>query len=275
MISPRAIIANRELLKKWRKLSGYHTRKLLKRGRKVDLIEYEIPVQKKELDGKTIFFFSDLHWDQSYQVGKDLIAHCEAAAPDRVICGGDLISYSCFLSSALDLVRQLKSKSTPLAVLGNWDKKRWKWFPLERWKKSYADVGFTLLNNEEFIENGVRFWGADDFKIGSPKYSPPKDKKDYAIMISHNPDTVVEINNALSSIDLILCGHTHAGQIRIPWLGALRTSSRYWRKFDCGEYVNTETGTRMIITAGLGCTGVDFRLFSRREASLIRFVYQP
>ncbi len=275
MISPRAIFANRELLKKWRKLSGYHTRKLVKRGRKVDLIEYEIPVRQKELDGKTIFFFSDLHWNQSYQIGKDLVDLCETSIPNWVICGGDLISYSCFLNSALDLVKKLKSENTSLAVLGNWDKKRWQWFSLENWRKCYAKIGFKLLNNEESIENGIRFWGADDFKIGSPKFIPPDDNSNYSLMISHNPDTVVEINDALSSIDLILCGHTHAGQIRIPWLGALRTSSRYWRKFDCGEYLNTDTGTRLIISAGLGCTGVDFRLFSRREATLIRFVHQP
>ena len=273
MISPRAIIKNRKLLRQWRRLSGYSSRKIISRGRKVDMCEYVIPVQHRELDGKTIFFFSDLHWDGDHVVGEELIRWNADVSPDWVICGGDLISYSCHMQSALELISRLKCRNTPLVVPGNWDKKRYSWFPQECWEECYARAGFKLLLNSEWNEHGVRFWGTDDFKLGNPVYVPAGSKDDFSILLAHNPDTLIKIDALLDTVNLVLCGHTHAGQIRVPRLGALRTSSLYWRKFDCGEFLHTGRGTHMLVSAGLGCTGVDFRLFARREVMLVRLKY--
>ena len=96
-----------------------------------------------------------------------------------------------------------------------------------------------------------------------------------SIVISHNPDAIMEFTADLGSIDLILCGHTHGGQIRLPLLGALRTSSRYWRKFDYGHYIHAKTGTNMIVTGGLGNTLLDFRFCCRPEVVQLTLKYVP
>ncbi|MDD5599662.1 MAG: metallophosphoesterase, partial [Victivallaceae bacterium] len=72
--------------------------------------------------------------------------------------------------------------------------------------------------------------------------------------------------------NLVLCGHTHGGQVRIPFLGALLTSSRYWRKFDYGLFENSRSGSHMIVSAGLGCSTVPVRLACRRELVLVSMI---
>ena len=71
--------------------------------------------------------------------------------------------------------------------------------------------------------------------------------------MTHSPDAAV--NAGLCDLgDLVLAGHTHGGQIRLPWFGALYASSRYGRAFDRGWFLRRD-GLRMLVTAGAGETG--------------------
>lgn len=73
----------------------------------------------------------------------------------------------------------------------------------------------------------------------------------YKILLYHAPDLMPEA--AQLGIDLILCGHTHGGQIRLPLFGALFTSSVYWKRYEMGEY--HEGATTMYVSRGIGMEG--------------------
>lgn len=77
------------------------------------------------------------------------------------------------------------------------------------------------------------------------------DSKDLNILLFHSPEIMPIVKN--SNIDLYLCGHTHGGQIRFPFYGALFTSSVTGKKYEKGLYSNGRT--HLYVSAGVGLEG--------------------
>ena len=73
----------------------------------------------------------------------------------------------------------------------------------------------------------------------------------YILLLYHAPDLMPEA--AKVGVDLVLCGHTHGGQIRLPGIGALFTSSHYWKRYEMGEY--RVGNTIMYVSRGIGMEG--------------------
>ena len=82
-------------------------------------------------------------------------------------------------------------------------------------------------------------------------------------MLYHSPDLIREATRA--GIDLYLCGHTHGGQIRFPFIGALVTASKFWKRYEMGHYV--EGNTNLYVSRGIGMEG--------RGAPRARFLCPP
>ena len=83
-------------------------------------------------------------------------------------------------------------------------------------------------------------------------------------MLSHSPDPFPALHG---DVTLMLAGHTHCGQIQLPFLGALFTESRYGRRYACGRM--EEYGHTLIVSAGLGTSIVPLRLGARPDLWLI------
>ena len=79
--------------------------------------------------------------------------------------------------------------------------------------------------------------------------SPPAP---FTLLLYHSPDLMPQAVRA--GVDLYLCGHTHGGQIRLPLVGALVTSSQFWKKYEMGRYV--EKNTMMYVSRGIGMEGM-------------------
>jgi len=75
------------------------------------------------------------------------------------------------------------------------------------------------------------------------------------LILSHSPDPFAD---PAPDVFLMLAGHTHCGQIAPPLIGPLSTMSRYGRRYACG--VVREGGRTLIVTAGLGTSGIPLRL---------------
>ncbi len=71
------------------------------------------------------------------------------------------------------------------------------------------------------------------------------------ILLYHSPDLILEASE--HDVDLVLAGHTHGGQIRLPLLGAVVTNSAYGRRYASGLF--QEDGTTMVVSRGLGFEG--------------------
>jgi hypothetical protein len=80
--------------------------------------------------------------------------------------------------------------------------------------------------------------------------SVPADQ--FTLLLYHSPDLMPEA--AELGVDLYLCGHTHGGQIRLPFFGALVTSSKFWKRYEMGRY--EEKGTTLYVSRGLGMEGL-------------------
>lgn len=262
----------------WRQLSGYGKRQRIGNYKYFDLVGYNVPTLNQHAVGKRLLFFSDLHLGHlqfpEHAFKERLVSAIERVEPDILICGGDTVSYASAMPSAKNFLKQLPC-SVKLAVVGNWERGK-SWISPDEWRRYFADAGFKLLINETCGDNGIVFHGVDDIKSGRPEPPPNSRRKQMTILLSHNPDAVVKIGrrNVLSHVDLILCGHTHAGQIRLPLIGAPATSSRYRRKFDYGLFEHRLTKSSMIVSSGLGTSCVPFRFMCRREIVLVELV-QP
>lgn len=260
----------------WEKVSGYSGRNLVHNGKYLEVVKYSIPAPDIGLTGKKIVFFSDLHWtggtNREKRILREAATFITAFRPDIIISGGDLISYTSRIKSGIDVLKSLPAAETRLAVTGNWERYK-KWIPALRWKEYYAEGGYNLLINQMYSADPFCFYGIDDIKSGNPEMNADFSGK-YNVLLAHSPDTAVFAGrgDVLKKINLILCGHTHAGQIRLPVIGALATSSRYRRKFDYGLFTHSKAGTRMIVSSGIGMSCVPFRLFCRPEIVFIEFV---
>jgi predicted MPP superfamily phosphohydrolase len=132
-----------------------------------------------------------------------------------------------------------------------------------------------LLVNESSSLGGITFHGLDEPRIGHPEMSrlihPHPFTGSFHCLVSHSVEPVVAAFPESFPFQLSLCGHSHGGQIRIPGFGALLTSCRHWKRFEYGLYQHRACPSSMIVTAGIGCSRIPFRLFCQPEVVLVRF----
>ena len=74
----------------------------------------------------------------------------------------------------------------------------------------------------------------------------------FTLLLYHSPDLMPQA--ARAGVDLFLAGHTHGGQIRLPLVGAIVTSSKYWKRYEMGLYA--EGNTRLYVSRGIGMEGL-------------------
>ena len=97
-------------------------------------------------------------------------------------------------------------------------------------------------------------------------YRLHREARGFTLLLSHHPeefDTYCDVG-----VDLALCGHTHGGQLRIPYLGGVIAPHQgFFPKYDAGLYENR--GTRMIISRGLGNSLCPLRVNNRPELVVV------
>jgi predicted MPP superfamily phosphohydrolase len=87
------------------------------------------------------------------------------------------------------------------------------------------------------------------------------------LILSHSPDPFADVKDDVS---LMLAGHTHCGQIVLPLVGPLSTASKYGRRYACG--LVREGGRTLVVTAGLGTSGIPLRLGAVPDLWLIELL---
>ncbi|MCK5845258.1 MAG: metallophosphoesterase [Victivallales bacterium] len=276
----------------WEKMRGYGSRKTADHptSSAFAVVEYDFEIPESSgLPGKRLLFFSDLHWGNSEINLKSLSKLADEVHPDWIVFGGDLTNYACFFDEAFAALAPVFANltdSAKIAVPGNWDRRRRRWFPNSLWTAKFAEIGFHHLINESRLINGIHFHGIDDLRTGHPVPRPEKLSPDhFNCLLSHNPANIARFAKLAEKIHrkesdrelvcLALSGHTHGGQIRIPRFGALLTSTKYWKLFEYGRYRHKPTGLEMIVSSGLGTTRLPIRLFCDPEVVILNFKKSP
>ena len=100
-----------------------------------------------------------------------------------------------------------------------------------------------------------------------------KDKKNdekpiYSILLMHEPDYIDDLN--INNYDLVLAGHSHNGQVRIPFIGAIKSTLPSGSKKYYDRYYKIKN-TDLYISNGIGTSKINFRLFNRPSFNLYRF----
>ena len=154
-----------------------------------------------------------------------------------------------------------KIKAPIITVLGNHDVVYDKYTV----KKVLESTGITVLNNSNINFENLSVAGVGDKKVSPDEIlSALENTKSVRILLSHTPDIYYDVKD---NVNLILAGHVHGGQVRIPFIGSLICPSKYGNKFSCGDI--NETQNRMIITKGLGCSILKVRFCDIPEIILL------
>jgi uncharacterized protein len=196
-----------------------------------------------------------------------------ALKPDLTLLLGDYFATHRFITEHVPhpvWAAELKRLVAPVgvyAVLGNHD---W-WHDIAGTRAAFAKVGIPLLENDvvRLAKDGRRFWlaglgdqlayplgrgrfrGADDL----PGTLAKVDGDEPLLLMAHEPDVFVDVPDRVA---LTIAGHTHGGQIRVPFVWQQFAPSRYGARFAYGHIV--EDGRHMIVSGGLGTSGVPIRL---------------
>lgn len=224
--------------------------------------------------GTTIAFLADIHHGRAFPLRnlKSLIEMTNNLRPDMILLGGDYVDKD--PDRIVTFFRQAAGFSAPLGVygvLGNHDRKTDASLSI----KCMTEAGITLLDNRAlWIHRGgdkIRLGGVGDLTTGTQNLSPMLDgtsKEDLMILVTHHPDYAMQLPR--DKIDLMLCGHTHGGQVSFfgkwipPWPGAAKL------KYLTG--VVREGRTTIIISNGIGTVGPPIRIFATPQIWLIRLM---
>lgn len=221
------------------------------------LINNEVTIKSNNASNQNkqlkIVQFSDLHvrkqtTDKSL---KRIAKKINEQKPDVIIFTGDLYdNYSKYHNNReiINFLSSLKAKKAKIAIYGNHDSGGGGRYP---YKQIMAASNFKLLVNQEYSFNDkgkeITIYGLDDALLGVPVWQ--QTSGDYKILLTHEPDIGYQTDE-----DLILSGHTHGGQIKLPFVSG-KTNLM-------GDYVRglyKQNGQYHYIDSGLGMTRLPFR----------------
>lgn len=222
--------------------------------------------------GFKIVQFSDVHYGMTTfnDELKNMVNKINSSKPDIVVFTGDLVDYHYDLKDEEknDIINILSTIDVALdvyAVTGNHDQN-------SSYESILSGAGIKLLkNNYEYIFNGtsekMMLIGLDDYLEGNLDLDSAfnfDDDSTYKILLSHEPDVLDRLPKAPN---LMLSGHSHNGQVRVPLAGAIYKTVGAKKYYD-PEYSLGDT--KLYISGGVGTSKYKIRLFDRPSISLYR-----
>lgn len=221
---------------------------------------------------RTILHVSDLHLRSIQRRKQRFLAGLADERPDLIVATGDLIGDP-NPASADAAVEALAAIGAPgIAVLGSNDYyspspgNPFRYFkrhsgpkkvkapePNNPWEQMVAGLkskGWEVLRNGTTHSPGYEVLGLDDAHIGLADFAVASDRtgEGFRLAVAHSPDGVEALGPM--GYDLIVSGHTHGGQVCVPWFGALVTNSHLPRRMASG--LHRYGGTWLHVCAGLG-----------------------
>lgn len=236
----------------------------------------EVVIQDSEVvEPMNIILIADTHFSEHYtpddfQKAVDKINEQE---PDLVLFLGDLFDdlqkYTGDSGAISEKLSQIESKQGKYAVYGNHDYGLGSEF---KYKDIMKDGGFTVLVNESvhFPENNVTLTGVDDYLLGYGDASVVENNpiNAFNIVACHEPDVIDMIMS--EPVDLMVSGHTHGGQIKIPFYKHSYLPP-LGEKYRAGEFFfDNPAKTTLYVNRGLGITKIPARFLSTPEVTVIQ-----
>jgi len=250
---------------------------------KITRVTIESPDVPPSFDGKRIVFVSDIHHGDALSIERvqKLVERINNLHPDIIILGGDYVSLKeKYIEPVFSALGKLKSKYGVFGVMGNHDY----FVNGDLSKKMLVSHGIKLCDNKSYWVkiNGdsIKVGGVDDPNGSEPIVDSTTydvHKKDFCILISHQPYIIDKINSGL--VDLTLSGHTHGGQVTFfgLWAPILPSDHDIWESLaltkESQKYryglVQSKPTMQSYITSGIGTRFPHFRFFCRPEIAVL------
>ena len=249
----------------------------------LDLNTYTVTSSRlpESFDGYRIAHVSDLHNAEMGEDNEKLLAMLREADPDMIAITGDLIdSRNTNVEIALQFAQEAMKIAPCYYVSGNHEARVNEY---EELKTGLISAGVIILEDtqtEISIEGqtitliGVNdpsfqtdyLFGDSETVINSKLTELHTDGEVFTILLSHRPelfDTYAD-----HDVDLVLSGHAHGGQFRLPFIGGVVAPNQgLFPEYDAGIY--TDGNTNMLVSRGVGNSILPFRINNRPEVILI------
>lgn len=253
--------------------------------------EYKITNSKlpSSFYGLKIIHMSDIHYGRTIKKKEllKIVAEINLRNPDIVVFTGDLFDNNETLTQEdikeiTEAFQKINATIGKFAITGEHD------FKKEEWSTIIKDSGFTNLNDtyELIYKDGyepimiaglsTNLKGTKNAKdkiapindyINSIQESEEMNVPRYKILLLHEPDYIKNVT--YQNYDLVLAGHSHNGQVKLPFIGPIAKSNGAKKYYD--EYYSLNN-TDLYVSSGLGTTNLDFRLFNRPSLNFYRLV---
>lgn len=245
------------------------------------LVTTELSVKSEKLpaafDGFRLVQVSDLHNASFGEGNAELLERVEQAQPDCIALTGDLVdSRHTDVDAALSFASEAAKIAPTYYVTGNHEAR------LEEWEQlltGLEEAGVTILQNESILlereGQSIAFSGVEDpsfhddpllhdtegiWERNLESLSPEEGR--YTILLSHRPEYFAFYEKL--GFDLVLAGHAHGGQFRLPGIGGLWAPGQgLFPEYDAGLY--QQGGTAMAVSRGLGNSLFPFRVNNQPE----------
>lgn len=259
-------------------IAGFLSLFLLRETRtpELTLITVPVPDLPAPFEGFTILHLSDLHGARFGPGQKGLEKLLRGQKIDLAVFTGDLVSKGkpAEVAAAGEFLAEMTRRAPVYLISGNWDRLNFaavneiirgseagllanKAIRIER-----DDAGLWLVGIDD------SFRGEVDLETALAQMKPPGEP---SILLVHSPDIPLVNRAAEKGVAVILAGHTHGGQIRLPGIGALWVPGQpFPPRYVAGLY--TVGKTKLYVNRGLGTSVIPVRLLVRPEVALIKLV---
>ncbi|MEK6705859.1 MAG: metallophosphoesterase [Bdellovibrionota bacterium] len=229
----------------------------------IEVTEHRIPAKVDR--PLKILQLSDVHTNGLATRELKVLRIIKQQKPDAIVISGDTAPDGGNWSGARAFLERLRAPLGVFLIRGNWEH----WNPDSAELQMYRDAGITFLNNDSRqISRKVWIVGIDDPFAGSP------DLQQAFLQVPHIPNDVFKIvlfhspayfDSIKQHIDLGLSGHTHGGQVRLPFFRP------FFLPDGSGDYLAgwyNKGSSRMYVSRGVGNSIAEFRFYCRPEISV-------
>lgn len=244
----------------------------------VPIVNEKIP---KSFSGYRIAQISDLHNAQFGKGNANLLEKLQSCNPDIIVLTGDLVdSYQTDIAVSIAFAQKAAEIAPVYYVTGNHESRISQYNTL---LEGLSDSGVTILQNasvtleksgEQITLLGVQdpsfqtdyLFGDAQSVMDSVLSQMMADTQGYTILLSHRPE-LFDIY-AENGVDLVLAGHAHGGQFRLPFVGGLIAPGQgFFPEYDAGVF--TSNHTSMVVSRGIGNSILPLRINNRPEIVVV------
>ncbi|MCP1132076.1 metallophosphoesterase [Paenibacillus polysaccharolyticus] len=239
----------------------------------VNHIEIKFPSFPEAFNGLRVVHFSDVHL--GFHTGRrelsKLAEQIKDQEPDLICFTGDIVErQSEPMRECVPILASMTARYGKFAVLGNHD---YRGRQQQDVIDMFREAGFTLLLNQHIvIERGNEKFavvGLDDALTGEPDLDEAVtglSESVWKLLLMHEPDYADYA--APHGFGLQLSGHSHGGQVRFPWFGAM-TTPRGSRKYVQGLHYTSKPQMPVYVNRGFGMTQLPIRFLCRPELTVL------